>query len=49
LPLKRTTLEGGCNCHELHHAAGGMMQKIEYMDFDPNYTPDPNNDFNNPE
>lgn len=37
------------HCHELHHAAGGMMQKIEYIDFKSNYTPDPNNTFNNPE
>ena len=37
------------HCHELHHAAGGMMQKIEYIDFKSNYTPDPKNTFNNPE
>lgn len=37
------------HCHELHHAAGGMMQKIEYIDFESNYTQDPNNTFNNPE
>jgi FtsP/CotA-like multicopper oxidase with cupredoxin domain len=37
------------HCHELHHAAAGMMQKIEYFGFKSNYTPDPNNKFNNPE
>lgn len=37
------------HCHELHHAAGGMMQKVEYFDFKSNYTPDPSNNFNNPE
>lgn len=37
------------HCHELHHAAGGMMQKVEYIDFESNYTQDPNNTFNNPE
>lgn len=37
------------HCHELHHAAGGMMQKVEYLDFKSNYVPDPNNKFNNPE
>jgi len=37
------------HCHELHHAAGGMMQKIEYVDFKSNYIPDPNSKYNNPE
>ncbi len=37
------------HCHELHHAAAGMMQKIEYKDFKSNYSPDPKNNFNNPE
>lgn len=37
------------HCHELHHAAGGMMHKLEYIDFKSNYTPDPNDTFNNPE
>jgi FtsP/CotA-like multicopper oxidase with cupredoxin domain len=37
------------HCHELHHAAGGMMQEIKYIDFEPNYKPDLNNKFNNPE
>lgn len=37
------------HCHELHHAAGGMMQKIVYSDYTSNYTPDPGNDYNNPE
>lgn len=37
------------HCHELHHAAGGMMQKIQYVDFKSNYTPNPKNTFNNPE
>lgn len=37
------------HCHELHHAAGGMMQRVEYTDFKTNYTPDPNNKFNKAE
>lgn len=37
------------HCHELHHAAGGMMQKIIYTDYLPNYEPDPNNTLNKPE
>jgi FtsP/CotA-like multicopper oxidase with cupredoxin domain len=37
------------HCHELHHAAGGMMQAIEYTDFNANYTPDPSNKDNKPE
>lgn len=37
------------HCHELHHAAGGMMQEIKYTDYKPNYIPDPNNKINNPE
>ncbi|KNY28069.1 multicopper oxidase type 2 [Pseudobacteroides cellulosolvens ATCC 35603 = DSM 2933] len=37
------------HCHELHHAAGGMMQAIEYTDFKANYIPDPNSKFNKPE
>lgn len=37
------------HCHELHHAAAGMMQKIEYTDYIPNYNADPNNKYNKPE
>ncbi len=37
------------HCHELHHAAAGMMQEIIYDDFKPNYYPDPRNTFNKPE
>ncbi len=37
------------HCHELHHAAGGMMQKVEYLGFKSKYVADPNNTFNNPE
>ncbi|WP_070000018.1 multicopper oxidase family protein [Cellulosilyticum sp. I15G10I2] len=37
------------HCHELHHAAAGMMQRIEYADFTSNYTPDPSATFNKPE
>ncbi|MEW9122354.1 MAG: multicopper oxidase family protein [Thermotaleaceae bacterium] len=37
------------HCHELHHAAGGMMQEIKYIGFKSNYTLDPANTFNNPE
>jgi len=37
------------HCHELHHAAAGMMQKIEYIDYKPNYIPDLRNQFNQPE
>lgn len=37
------------HCHELHHAAGGMMMEIKYIDFKPNYILDPNSKFNNPE
>lgn len=37
------------HCHELHHAAAGMIQRIEYTDFNPKYMPDPNNKFNKPE
>ena len=37
------------HCHELHHAAAGMMQKIVYSDYISNYTPDPDNEYNNPE
>ncbi|MCX7746559.1 MAG: multicopper oxidase family protein [Clostridia bacterium] len=37
------------HCHELHHAAAGMMQGIEYTDYKPNYMPDPNNKDNKPE
>ncbi|MDF2941706.1 MAG: hypothetical protein K0S01_564 [Herbinix sp.] len=37
------------HCHELHHAAAGMMQKIIYSDYKANYTPDPNNMVNKPE
>ena len=37
------------HCHELHHAAGGMMQSVEYTDFKSNYIPDPTNKFNKAE
>lgn len=37
------------HCHELHHATAGMMQGIEYTDFIPNYTPNPEDTFNKPE
>lgn len=37
------------HCHELHHAAAGMMQRIDYVDFVPNYSPDPKNKFNRAE
>lgn len=37
------------HCHELHHAAGGMMQKVVYSDYQSSYIPDPNNEFNKPE
>ena len=37
------------HCHELHHAAAGMMQKIEYTDYKPNYIPNPSDKFNKPE
>ncbi|MCX7709126.1 MAG: multicopper oxidase family protein, partial [Clostridia bacterium] len=37
------------HCHELHHAAAGMMQKIEYTDFKSNYISDPKNTYNKPE
>lgn len=37
------------HCHELHHAAAGMMQEVVYTDFKSNYTPDPKNKFNMPE
>lgn len=37
------------HCHELHHAAAGMMQKVEYEGFKSNYTPNPNDTFNKPE
>ncbi|MFZ5353710.1 MAG: multicopper oxidase family protein [Bacillota bacterium] len=37
------------HCHELHHAAGGMMQAIEYTDFESNYEADPKATYNIPE
>ncbi|MBB6215452.1 FtsP/CotA-like multicopper oxidase with cupredoxin domain [Anaerosolibacter carboniphilus] len=37
------------HCHELHHAAAGMMQGIEYEDFVPNYTANPQDTYNKPE
>lgn len=37
------------HCHELHHAAAGMMQKVEYTDYKPKYVPNPVDKFNNPE
>jgi len=29
------------HCHELHHAASGMMSHIEYAGYKPTFTPDP--------
>ncbi|BCJ98432.1 multicopper oxidase family protein [Anaerocolumna chitinilytica] len=37
------------HCHELHHAAAGMMQKVIYSDYKSSYIPDPNNQANKPE
>jgi FtsP/CotA-like multicopper oxidase with cupredoxin domain len=37
------------HCHELHHAAGGMMQKVVYSDYVSSYIPDPENKNNKPE
>lgn len=37
------------HCHELHHAAGGMMQKVIYTDYVSNYIPNPKNTFNKAE
>ncbi|MTI56822.1 multicopper oxidase family protein [Geosporobacter ferrireducens] len=37
------------HCHELHHAAAGMMQGIEYEDFVPNYISNPQDTYNKPE
>ncbi len=37
------------HCHELHHAAAGMMIGVEYTDFKSNFTPNPENTFNIPE
>ncbi|MGE5404895.1 MAG: multicopper oxidase family protein [Candidatus Saccharibacteria bacterium] len=37
------------HCHELHHAAAGMMQMVEYTDYKLNYTPNPKDTFNKPE
>lgn len=37
------------HCHELHHAAAGMMQKVVYSDYQPSYISDPNKTWNNPE
>lgn len=34
------------HCHELHHAAGGMMQSVIYSDYKTNYIPNPNDTFN---
>lgn len=30
------------HCHDLHHAAGGMVTVVKYEGFKPNFTPDPN-------
>jgi FtsP/CotA-like multicopper oxidase with cupredoxin domain len=30
------------HCHDLHHAAAGMMTTVEYEGYKPNFTPDPN-------
>ncbi|MGE5416489.1 MAG: multicopper oxidase family protein [Acidobacteriota bacterium] len=37
------------HCHELHHAAAGMMQMVEYTDYKSNYTPNLRDTFNKPE
>lgn len=37
------------HCHELHHAAAGMMIGLEYTDFTSNFTASPENTFNMPE
>lgn len=37
------------HCHELHHAAAGMMIGFEYSDFTSNFTANPDNTFNIPE
>ena len=37
------------HCHELHHAAGGMMQKIIYTEYVSSYIPNPENIYNKPE
>lgn len=34
------------HCHELHHAAAGMMIGLEYEDFTSNFVPNPENTFN---
>ncbi|MFD2171660.1 multicopper oxidase family protein [Tumebacillus lipolyticus] len=30
------------HCHELHHAAAGMMTTVQYRGYRPHFTPDPN-------
>lgn len=30
------------HCHDLHHAAAGMVTEVKYDGFKPNFTPDPN-------
>ncbi len=37
------------HCHELHHAAAGMMQKVIYSDYKSSYIPDPDSQANKPE
>ena len=37
------------HCHELHHAAAGMMTLLEYTDYTSNYKPNPNNTYNKAE
>ena len=37
------------HCHDLHHASAGMVTEVKYKDFEPKYTPDPNNKTNKPE
>ncbi|MDQ0339058.1 FtsP/CotA-like multicopper oxidase with cupredoxin domain [Caldalkalibacillus uzonensis] len=29
------------HCHELHHASAGMVAKVQYTDYESNFTPDP--------
>lgn len=37
------------HCHELHHAAAGMMQLVDYTDFVKTYVPDSSGTLNKPE
>jgi len=29
------------HCHEFHHAEGGMIAEVQYTEFEPSFTPDP--------